>query len=339
MSLDIDDILAELDRDTTVVDNISSDNFPNANNNRHKLTKDYSLSPNSSLDTTTVPQHNNSSSGKKKVISSIEDFSKLMTLWKNERCSPDLLPYPHLLMKRMLIRIQEQMEHLEILSMNFFEAQGNNSSDHRRNMSNAPVNNNKMLPLLCMEAELERVKFVIRSYLRCRLAKIDKYSIYLRQINEQYLNEEINEENDDDADDDDKENPSSLRISPLEKLLSPEEIRYHQSHFSLLLNLLNESVLKYMPDELQAVNDTEASINMIDEPDYNKFVFIKVKGPPNNLYDTDPLLKKRTHPDIYYYSITIPETKEDIDLIIGSIYIVRYSMIKNLLLDEKIELL
>ena len=334
MPLDIDDILAELDKDTTAVENFSSDNVSNVNNDRNKLRKDGGMTPNSSLDTTNVPQYNDLGSGKKNVISPIEDFNKLMTLWKNERCSPDLLPYPHLLMKRMLIRIQEQMEHLEILSMNFFEEQNNVSSDTRKNMNNTPVNNNKMLPLLCMEAELERVKFVIRSYLRCRLAKIDKFSIYLRQINEQYLNEGIDEEGDNGA------NPQSeLRISPLEKLLSPEEIKYHQRHFSLLLNLLNESVLKYMPDELQAINDTEASVNMIDEPDYDKFVFIKVKGPSNNLYDTDPLLRQRTNPDIYYYSITIPETKEDIDLIIGSIYIVRYNLIKDLLLDEKVELL
>lgn len=335
MPLDIDDILAELDRDTTAVDNFSIDNLSNASNDKDKLKKDHELTADSSLDTTNVLQYNNLGGGKtKNVISPVDDFNKLMTLWVNERCSPDILPYPHLLMKRMLIRIQEQMEHLEILSMNFFEAQNNTNSDNRRNTNNAPINNNKMLPLLCMEAELERVKFVIRSYLRCRLTKIDKYSIYLRQINDQYLNEEIDEENDNDDN-----NPSALRVSPLEKLLSPEEIKYHQKHFSLLLNLLNESVLKYMPDELQAINDTEASINMIDEPDYSKFVFIKVKGPPNKLYDADPLLRQRTDSDIYYYSITIPETKEDIDLIIGSIYIVRYNLIKDLLLDEKVQLL
>ena len=334
MPLDIDDILAELDKDTTAVDNFSSGNVSNIDNDTNKLGKDGDMTSNSSLDTTNVSQFNSPGIGRRNGISPIEDFNKLMTLWKNERCSPDLLPYPHLLMKRMLIRIQEQMEHLEILSMNFFEEQNNVSSDNRKNMNNTPVNNNKMLPLLCMEAELERVKFVIRSYLRCRLAKIDKYSIYLRQINEQYLNEGIDEENDNGA------NPQSeLRISPLEKLLSPEEIKYHQRHFSLLLNLLNESVLKYMPDELQAINDTEASVNMIDEPDYDKFVFIKVKGPSNNLYDTDPLLRQRTDSNIYYYSIIIPETKEDIDLIIGSIYIVRYNLIKDLLLDEKVELL
>lgn len=228
-------------------------------------------------------------------------------------------------MRRMLIRIQEQMEHLEILSMNFFEESSSGGGKSTRRNGNAPANNNKMLPLLCMEAELERVKFIIRSYIRCRLSKVDKYSIYLRQLNEQFLSEEHEE--------------GETRVSPLEILLSSEEIKYHQKHFSLLLNLLNESVLKYMSDDLQAINDTEGTVNMIDEPDWNKFVFIKVNGPPNGEYEFDPLLIHKLDPDRYYYSITIPETNEDIELIIGSIYIVRYNLIKDLLKDDKIELL
>ncbi|CAL9738100.1 DNA replication complex GINS protein Sld5p [Monosporozyma servazzii] len=320
MSLDIDDILAELDRDTTAVE-MSSDGI--------NLQNDASVDiMNSSLDGTNVAPKGQLLTSKVRAISPVEDFNKLKTLWKNERCSPELLPYPHQLMRRMLIRIQEQMEHLEILSMNFFEESAGGGGNGRRN-GNAPANNNKMLPLLCMEAELERVKFVIRSYIRCRLSKVDKYSIYLRQINEQFLNEE-HEEGD---------MNTETRISPLEALLSSEEIKYHQKHFSLLLNLLNESVLKYMSDDLQAINDTEGTVNMIDEPDWNKFVFIKVNGPPNGENEFDPLLIHKLDPDRYYYSITIPETNEDIELIIGSIYIVRYNLIKDLLKDDKIELL
>ncbi|CAL9732605.1 DNA replication complex GINS protein Sld5p [Monosporozyma unispora] len=322
MSLDIDDILAELDRDTTAVE-MSSEGPKQPGNDSMDIL-------NSSLDGTKTVANGRSTSLKPKIISPVEDFNKLVTLWKNERCSPELLPYPHQLMRRMLIRIEEQMEHLEILSMNFFEesTNGGSSANGKRN-SNAPANNNKMLPLLCMEAELERVKFVIRSYIRCRLSKVDKYSIYLRQINEQFLTEELEE------DDMDNEN----RISPLETLMSSEEIQYHQRHFSLLLNLLNESVLKYMSDDLQAINDTEGSVNMVDEPDWNKFVFVKVIGPPTGENDFDPLLIHKLDPERYYYSITIPETNEDIELIIGSIYIVRYNLIKDLLKDDKIELI
>lgn len=319
MSLDIDDILAELDRDTTAVEMSSERTDPQGNH----VNPD--TGTNSSLDTTKIgPRSNKSVVG----ISPMEDFNKLITLWKNERCSPELLPYPHQLMRRMLIRIQEQMEHLEILSMNFFE-ESNNGGNARKTQSNAPANNNKMLPLLCMEAELERVKYIIRSYIRCRLSKIDRYSIYLRQINDNFLNEEP--EVDDEMD-------AEVRISPLEALLSTEEIQYHQRHFSLLLNLLNESVLRYMPDELQAINDTEGTVNMVDEPDWNKFVFIQVKGPLDGLYELDPLLIHKQDPERFYYSITIPETSEQIELIIGSIYIVRYKLIKDLLKDNKIEL-
>lgn len=324
MSLNIDDILADLDRDTTAVD-MSSEGPNHQNNDMDMLNS--SLRSNSTMASPTSYNYTNANTSFK-GITPVDDFNKLMTLWKNERCSPELLPYPHQLMKRILIRIQEQMEHLEMLSMDFYEQNANGHGGNRRDVphrnSNAPVNNNKMLPLLCMEAEIERVKFIIRSYIRCRLSKVDKYSIYLRQINEQFMNQE---------------NKEDTVMSPLEELLSEEEIQYHQRHFSLILNLLNESVLKYMPDELQAINDTEGSVNMVDEPDWNKFVFIKVNGPPDGEKDLDPLLTHKTDPDRYFYTITIPETNEDIELTIGSIYIVRYNLIKELLRDDKTELI
>jgi GINS complex subunit 4 len=44
-----------------------------------------------------------------------------------------------------------------------------------------PEEKDLKLKLLIVESELERVKFLIRGYLRMRLAKIDKYTLYIQQ--------------------------------------------------------------------------------------------------------------------------------------------------------------
>lgn len=44
-----------------------------------------------------------------------------------------------------------------------------------------PEEKDLKLKLLIVESELERVKFLIRGYLRMRLSKIDKYTLYIQQ--------------------------------------------------------------------------------------------------------------------------------------------------------------
>lgn len=287
MDIDIDDILAELDRDTTAVEYSDQSHILPSDGNTTLM--------NSSLDATRGPHKNN------EEITPEGDYKHLMRLWRNERCSPELLPYPFLLMNRMLRRVQEQMEHIENISMGFIEefteASTNGSS------------NNK-LQLLCMEAELERVKFVLRSYLRCRLSKVDKYMLYLRQFKD-----------------------DGTSAVPLNELLSRHELNYHERHSAILLKLLNDCILKHMPPELQAINDTEGSVSMVDEPNWNKFVFIYVGGSPN-----DPLLDKSDSGKLCYM-VSIPELNEDVELTIGGIYVMPYSVIRDLLRQEKVELI
>ena len=330
MDIDIEDILSELDRDTTVVEYSDPGHFTNSDGTTAVASSSF--------------QHNLPSSAPRKkirdggysddyIISPEEDYRRLITHWRNERCAPELLPYPHLLISRILRQIQEQMERLELMSMYLMDMQAAENEDtekrgsdevndyrHRHDTSSHPHNNNNMLPLLCMEAELERVKFVLRSYLRCRLAKIDKYSLYLLQLKEH------------------TQRRNGVRILPLEELLSKEELDYHQRHFGILLKLLNQSILKHMPTELQAINDTEGSVSMIDEPDWNKFVFIRVKGPALGALEADPQLSK-DETGKYFYSVTIPDLNEDVELTIGSIYVMRYSVIRDLLQEDKVELI
>ncbi|CCK72576.1 DNA replication protein SLD5 KNAG_0K02130 [Huiozyma naganishii CBS 8797] len=302
MDINIEDILAELDRDsTTVVEPWST------SQQMRGPSDDVSTVLNSLPPTSTAAAAQGKQLGGSLLAR--EDYECLVAHWRNERCSPEILPYPHALMRRMLHRVQEQMEQLEAISMNFMDpdamAAGSDVS--------GPANNNSMLPLLCMEAELERVRFVVRSYVRCRFAKVDRFSTYLEQLH-------------------------GVAPQQFEELLSPEEIEYHARHFAILLDLFNNTVLKHMPAELQAINDTEGSVNMVDEPDWNRFVFVRVVGPRDGKLELDPQLITLPNGK-HCYTVTIPELQEDVECTIGSIYVMRYAVIKDLLMQNKVELI
>jgi GINS complex subunit 4 len=100
--MDIDDILADLDRDA-------------------------------------VPQEN-------------ADLQSLSRAWVAERVAPELLPWPEELVGRIMGRIARQIELVE---------------DQTGSME--PKTNFK---LIVIQTDLERFKFLVRSFLRARLAKV-----------------------------------------------------------------------------------------------------------------------------------------------------------------------
>lgn len=306
MDLDIDDILADLDRDTTAVaSNTTTSSIPLDADTSHTVFHSTITHP---------TQH------KAIPYNSIEDYNELIKVWKNERCAPDLLPYPKLLMGRMLGYVAQQMEQLEIMSMNFFDEDNDHSNGNSG--SSSSDKNNGMLPLLCMEAELERIKFVIRSYVRCRLFKIDKFTIYLKQL------AEISQEGEGEDE--------VLDVPSIQELMSDEEIQYHERHFHILLQTLNESVLRHLPEYAQAINETENGTNMVDEPDWKKFVFVRV------LKETEPHSNsalKTNAQGKWVYNIRLPEANEDIELSLGGIYVMRYNLIRHLLTTGRVELI
>lgn len=289
MDLDIDDILASLDNDTSAL-NPSSDTLRPGTSSVLGI-EDYSVGLKKRQQQ--HPSYNNTNSNE--LIS--DDYNSLMEIWRNERCSPELLPYPELLLSRILSRLQRQIEFIESLSMGLLTDPSNNSTTNNSSNDSDNSNNNNIslkLPLLCMEAEIERLKFLIRSFLRCRLSKIDKYSMYYLQ------KETINSD-----------------------LLSKQEQFYLQKHSEILIKLFNNTTLKFMPEQLQAIQDTEGSISMIDEPNLDDFVFIAVKL--DNIETS--------------FTVTITELDEEVELTKGGVYVMRYKVIKHLLFDGKIQLL
>lgn len=95
-----------------------------------------------------------------------EDLQELTQAWISERMSPELLEYKDSLIERMLSRIREQVE---LIELNSIELQ-TQEKDIK-------------LQLMIIESELDRVNFILRSYLRTRLSKVCTLKLLLSKIN------------------------------------------------------------------------------------------------------------------------------------------------------------
>lgn len=100
--------------------------------------------------------------------------------------------------------------------------------------------------LIVIQTELERFKFLVRSYLRARLAKIDRHTLHY------------------------------LSTDDLRARLSDVELAYATRHQALLHNHYLSSFLSSFPPALQNLNDASAGISMIEAPDLDAAVFIRL---------------------------------------------------------------
>lgn len=182
-----------------------------------------------------------SKSSKYGIRNSENIYDQLVAAMLNERMSPDVLPYKHELMKEVLTQLSNQQQYL-LDSHEYGDS----------NVESGIVTGDFKLQLMIIETDIERLNYLVRLYLRTRLAKIDKFTIH-------YINETSN---------DDPTNDRSL--------LSPEETEYMHKHFKILTQLYNNSFLKKMPHFLTLLDDTSGGQSMISVPDINQPVFIKV---------------------------------------------------------------
>ncbi|CCH43448.1 DNA replication complex GINS protein [Wickerhamomyces ciferrii] len=178
-----------------------------------------------------------------------DDIQELTQAWISERMSPELLDYKDSLIERLLSRIREQVEYIELNSIEL--------QTQEKDIK---------LQLMIIESELDRVNFILRSYLRTR--------------------------NDED----------------IVKRLSEHETAYMEKHFASLIQLYNSLFLSQLPQHLQALDDTSGGQSMIEEPNFQKPVFLKVlEDIPQNIAIGD----------------------EEIELTKGNIYLIRYSAIQK----------
>lgn len=149
--------------------------------------------------------------------------------------------------------------------------------------------------LIIQQTELERFKFVVRSLLRTRLAKLDLHA-------QHYLA--------------DANSDSSATSS----LLSPHELQYATRHEALLSSHFSSSFLAAFPAQLQRLDDTAGGISMIEGPDVDTAVFVRV------LVDNDE-------------PVWVEGTDIDFELMRGRIYVTRWSAIRERVVKGEAELI
>ncbi|ODQ81203.1 hypothetical protein BABINDRAFT_34054 [Babjeviella inositovora NRRL Y-12698] len=199
-----------------------------------------------------------------------DDLTRLMQLVVNERMAPDVLEYEEELLERILARTRLQIEFIEINSLEL------------------QLEKDIKLQLMIVELELERVNYLIRTYLRTRLSKIDKFTVYI------------------------------TKNGDMVKRLSPSEVSYMRKHFEILTTLYKKQFLSRLPELLQLLDDTGGGISMIEEPDLDKPVFVKV-------------VKTISH--------SIDVNNEEVELLQDGIYVLRYSAIRLYIMIGDIKLI
>ncbi|KAI5858500.1 hypothetical protein BZA05DRAFT_345671 [Tricharina praecox] len=155
-----------------------------------------------------------------------KDIQNLTTAWVAERTAPEIMPFQAALVERLTERIRQQIELVETETGNL-----------------DPTSNFR---LILIQTELERVKYLVRAYLRIRMHKIDKYSFHI------------------------------LSNASVRSRLAPSEISYLKSHLALLNNHYLSSFLRNFPEQLRRLDDTAGGISMVEEPDMDSAVFCRV---------------------------------------------------------------
>ncbi|KAI9890576.1 MAG: GINS complex subunit [Vezdaea aestivalis] len=154
------------------------------------------------------------------------DHHALVRLWVAERSAPEILPWDESLMDRVMERIRKQVEHVEAETGN---------EDPKANFR-----------LIIVQTDLERWKWLVRCYLRARLAKIDRFAIFV------------------------------LSETQIRARLSPAEIGYAQAHQQLLEEHYQASFLRSFPERLRGLEDTAGGINMVDKWDADDVVWVRI---------------------------------------------------------------
>ncbi|KAJ8100936.1 hypothetical protein POJ06DRAFT_84417 [Lipomyces tetrasporus] len=156
------------------------------------------------------------------------DLNRLVRLWIAERTCPDILPYAHDLLDTIVDRIREQVEFIEV------------------NTVSGDASGSAKLNLLLVETELERVKFLVRGYLRARIHKIEKYYMHV------------------------------VSNAGVQARLSQSELRYTKRRANQLKRYYDLRFLSSLPPSLQRLDDTAGGLQMVDAPDLDEAVFIRV---------------------------------------------------------------
>ncbi|KAF9105852.1 GINS complex subunit [Mortierella sp. AM989] len=158
-------------------------------------------------------------------LDSINYVSHLTQAWINERAAPDILQYEQLAVDGLLAKIEEQTAAIDELD---------SGSD------------TLMIISILYQTELERVKFVLRSYLRTRISKIERFCEYILS----------------------NEDKRFERLSTAERTYAQKATRQHY----------HSSFLSSLPQSLQLQSDIvfDRRLSMVSKPNIDEAVFCRI---------------------------------------------------------------
>ncbi|XP_015263662.1 PREDICTED: DNA replication complex GINS protein SLD5 [Gekko japonicus] len=176
------------------------------------------------------PDQEGSEAGSEEVVlTPAQLIRSLEQAWMNEKFAPELLESK----SEIVECVVEQLEHME---ENLGRAKGGD------------------LKVGIHRMEVERIRYVLSSYLRCRLRKIEKYFPHILE------KEKTRAEGD----------PS---------ILSPEEFAFAKEYMANTEAHFRNMALKHMPPNLQKVDLLKA----VAKPNLDSFVFLRVKERQENI--------------------------------------------------------
>lgn len=143
----------------------------------------------------------------------------LQNTWLNEKFAPELLPHQTDMLDLMLGQLEHMEENIAELDKNDFR-------------------------YIAHRIELERIKYIVTNYLRCRIKKIEAFT---RSIL-----------------DEDETRPSN------KKRLSDEERQYAEEHMALIKGHFHRIAIQHMPTNLQ-----EESAREIVTPNLMSHIFLR----------------------------------------------------------------
>lgn len=130
----------------------------------------------------------------------------LQNTWLNEKFAPELLPHQSDMLDLMLGQIEHMEENILPLDKNDFR-------------------------YITHRIELERIKYIVTSYLRCRIKKIETFTRALLE--------------------EDDQRPADKRR------LSTEERKYAEAHMTAIRKHFHQVAIQHMPGNIQEESERE----------------------------------------------------------------------------------
>ncbi|KAG8935277.1 GINS complex subunit [Tulasnella sp. 417] len=171
-------------------------------------------------------------------------IARLIRAWLDERHAPDMLVFQASLIDNLMQKLHEQGLVVSALQ------------------SDESTTEEEHLRITLVKTDMERAKFLIRSYMRVRLHKIEKYAAFILQTPEE------------------------------QQKLSNAELLHAQRYQQMLANHFHATVLDALPESTHALDQTfPDGTSMIARPerDHPVFVHARVQCPDVLLPDGDKI--------------------------------------------------